>query len=64
MSDQGVGQGGQSNPDPRAGLGYSKHPLTNIVEVYIRQLRRKLDPGAPEPLIQTVRGFGYKIRTR
>ena len=44
--------------------GYSKHPLTNIVEVYIRQLRRKVDQGAPEPLIQTVRGFGYKIRTR
>ncbi len=44
--------------------GYSKHPLTNVVEVYIRQLRRKVDQGAPEPLIQTVRGFGYKIRTR
>jgi DNA-binding response OmpR family regulator len=44
--------------------GFSRHPLTNVVEVYIRQLRRKVDEGAPEPLIQTVRGFGYKIRTR
>ena len=44
--------------------GYSRHPLTNVVEVYIRQLRRKVDQGAPQPLIQTVRGFGYKIRTR
>ena len=44
--------------------GFSRHPLTNVVEVYIRQLRRKMDEGAPEPLIQTVRGFGYKIRTR
>jgi two-component system OmpR family response regulator len=44
--------------------GFSRHPLTNVVEVYIRQLRRKVDEGAPEPLIETVRGFGYKIRTR
>ena len=43
--------------------GCSRHPLTNVVEVYIRQLRRKVDQGAPEPLIQTVRGFGYKVRT-
>jgi two-component system, OmpR family, response regulator len=43
--------------------GYSKHPLTNVVDVYIRQLRRKVDRGAPVPLIQTVRGFGYKLRT-
>jgi DNA-binding response OmpR family regulator len=43
--------------------GYSTHPLTNVVEVYIRQLRRKVDQGSPQPLIQTVRGFGYRIRT-
>jgi DNA-binding response OmpR family regulator len=43
--------------------GCSKHPLTNVVEVYIRQLRRKVDQGAP-PLIETVRGFGYKMRSR
>jgi two-component system, OmpR family, response regulator len=42
--------------------GLSRHPLTNVVEVYIRQLRRKVDEGSPESLIQTVRGFGYKIR--
>jgi two-component system, OmpR family, response regulator len=42
--------------------GVSRHPLTNVVDVYIRQLRRKLDRDAPLPLIQTVRGFGYKIR--
>ncbi|MGH6898980.1 MAG: response regulator transcription factor [Geminicoccaceae bacterium] len=43
--------------------GCSKDPLTNVVDVYIRQLRRKLDRDAPVPLIQTVRGFGYKIRS-
>jgi two-component system, OmpR family, response regulator len=42
--------------------GCSRHPLTNVVDVYIRQLRRKLDQEAPIPLIQTVRGFGYRIR--
>jgi two-component system OmpR family response regulator len=43
--------------------GYSKHPLTNVVDVYIRQLRRKVDREAV-PLIQTVRGFGYKLRNQ
>jgi two-component system, OmpR family, response regulator len=42
--------------------GCSKHPLTNVVDVYIRQLRRKVDRDAPAALIQTVRGFGYKLR--
>ncbi len=42
--------------------GCSKHPLTNVVEVYIRQLRRKIDRDAAVSLIQTVRGFGYKLR--
>jgi hypothetical protein len=34
--------------------GCSKHPLTNVVDVCIRQLRRKLDRNAPAALIQTV----------
>jgi two-component system, OmpR family, response regulator len=41
--------------------GTTSDPLTNIVEVYIRQLRRKIDEGQAKPLIQTIRGFGYKI---
>lgn len=44
--------------------GYSADPLTNVVEVYIRNLRRKIDQGAGESLIKTVRGFGYKIDSR
>jgi hypothetical protein len=43
--------------------GCSKDRLTNVVDVYIRRLRRKVDHDAPTPLIQTVRGFGYKIRS-
>jgi DNA-binding response OmpR family regulator len=42
--------------------GYTSDPLTNVVEVYIRQLRKKIDAESDDPLIQTVRGFGYKIR--
>jgi len=36
--------------------------LTNIVDVYIRHLRTKLDEGYELKLIQTVRGVGYSIR--
>ncbi len=41
--------------------GYSTDPLTNVVEVCILGLRRKVDGDFPVQLIQTVRGFGYKI---
>jgi DNA-binding response OmpR family regulator len=35
--------------------------LTNIVDVYIRQLRRKIDEAHEPKLIRTVRGVGYSI---
>src|ERR1700738_2259126 len=35
--------------------------LTNIVDVYIRHLRSKIDDRFPAKLIQTVRGIGYMI---
>lgn len=44
--------------------GYNSDPLTNVVEVYIRNLRRKLDEGFPTSLIKTVRGFGYKLELK
>ncbi|HEY6064592.1 MAG TPA: response regulator transcription factor [Thermoanaerobaculia bacterium] len=34
---------------------------TNIIDVYINALRRKLDAGERERLIQTVRGVGYRL---
>lgn len=34
---------------------------TNIVDVYINYLRRKVDDGFQAPLIQTVRGVGYQL---
>jgi len=35
---------------------------TNIIDVYINALRRKIDAGEREKLIQTVRGVGYRLR--
>jgi DNA-binding response OmpR family regulator len=36
--------------------------VTNIVDVYVRYLRRKLDEPFPVKLIHTVRGVGYCVR--
>jgi two-component system copper resistance phosphate regulon response regulator CusR len=36
--------------------------VTNIVDVYVRYLRRKIDDPYPLKLIHTVRGMGYCIR--
>lgn len=38
--------------------------LTNIVDVYIRHLRGKVDDPFPVRLIQTIRGVGYSIQPR
>jgi two-component system copper resistance phosphate regulon response regulator CusR len=35
--------------------------LTNIVDVYIRHLRSKIDDRFPQKMIQTVRGVGYML---
>jgi two-component system copper resistance phosphate regulon response regulator CusR len=39
-------------------------PLSNIIDVYIRRLRAKLDTGAACPLIHTRRGAGYLLSAR
>ena len=36
--------------------------ITNIVDVYVRHLRSKVDDGHESKLIRTVRGAGYMIR--
>jgi DNA-binding response OmpR family regulator len=41
--------------------GTHEDPLTNVVDVFIRRLRAKIDEGHPRPLIQTVRGMGYRL---
>ncbi len=41
---------------------YHFDPQTNLVDVYIQRLRRKIDDGFEQNLIQTVRGVGYCIK--
>ncbi len=38
------------------------HAITNVVHVYIRRLRDKLDRNYPRKLIHTVRGVGYQLK--
>jgi two-component system response regulator MprA len=35
---------------------------SNVIDVYVRRLRRKLEAGGEPPLIHTVRGTGYTLR--
>ncbi len=41
---------------------YHFDPQTNVIDVHISRLRRKIDRPFPEPLLQTVRGMGYVLR--
>ena len=41
---------------------YDFDSLSNLVDVYIRRLRRKIDDGKKESTIQTIRGAGYRLR--
>ena len=41
--------------------GAHEDPLTNVVEVYIRRLRAKIDDRADARLISTIRGRGYRL---
>ena len=42
---------------------YHFDPGTNLVDVYIQRLRRKVDDGETMKLIHTVRGSGYCVKT-
>jgi DNA-binding response OmpR family regulator len=42
---------------------YGVYHESNIVDVYIRNLRRKIDDPYPDKLIHTVRGAGYRLAT-
>ncbi len=41
---------------------YDQTIASNVVDVYIRRLRRKVDDPYPVKLIETVRGAGYRLR--
>ncbi|MFL2479454.1 MAG: response regulator transcription factor [Verrucomicrobiales bacterium] len=42
--------------------GYHFDPGTNLVDVYIRRLRSKIDIEGETPLIETLRGVGYRMQ--
>jgi two-component system OmpR family response regulator len=37
---------------------------SNLVDVYIKKLRTKLDEDRHKSLIQTIRGVGYRLRAK
>jgi len=41
--------------------GYHFDPGTNLIDVHVGRLRRKIDPPGAVPMIQTVRGSGYML---
>ncbi len=40
----------------------NQDPMTNVIDVHINRLRRKIDDGFAVPLIRTIRGVGYVLR--
>jgi DNA-binding response OmpR family regulator len=43
---------------------YDFDGASNIIDVYIRRLRRKIDEGEAVSLIHTLRGAGYRLKTK
>ena len=41
--------------------GMNMDPLTNVVDVYIGKLRKKIDSDKSNSIIETVRGLGYRL---
>ncbi len=44
--------------------GADYNDFTNLIEVFVNRLRQKINVGASEALIATVRGVGYAMRAR
>jgi len=60
ISDDGIGMSREKIEEHI--WNYDYEGSSNIVDVYIRTLRRKIDADYQEKLIQTVRGMGYVIK--
>jgi len=43
--------------------GYKNEVETNVIDVYVRYIRNKIDVPGRESYIQTVRGTGYVMRS-
>lgn len=42
---------------------FNYESFSNVVDVHVKNLRRKLDEGADPSLLETVRGIGYRLRS-
>lgn len=40
----------------------NQDPMTNVVDVHVNRLRKKIDQGFTHPLLHTIRGVGYVLR--
>ncbi len=40
---------------------YHFDPGTNVIDVHVSRLRRKLEEGFERPILHTVRGAGYRL---
>lgn len=43
---------------------YNFDSMSNLVDVYVRRLRQKIDPVRGKDIIETVRGAGYRLRVK
>jgi DNA-binding response OmpR family regulator len=43
---------------------FSMESESNLIDVYIRRLRRKIDEGKEDSLIETIRGVGYRLKVQ
>jgi DNA-binding response OmpR family regulator len=43
---------------------FSLDSESNLIDVYIRRLRRKIDEGKEDSFIETIRGVGYRLKIR
>jgi DNA-binding response OmpR family regulator len=43
---------------------FSLESESNLIDVYIRRLRRKIDEGKEDSLIETIRGVGYRLKSQ
>ena len=41
---------------------YDFDPMTNVIDVYVNYLRKKVDSGRDPKLIRTIRGVGYVLQ--
>ncbi len=42
--------------------GYNFDPNTNLIDVHVQRLRKKISPDEKEQLIETLRGVGYRFK--